>query len=274
MAVTHLWRGAPWRRVVGVIGAALAVAACSSSPSPTPSPRHSPTARGTASPSLITGDAGDPTLLPVPADTPWNQASIALQNEWRSYYGIGAITVIPNTTVPYHRPPTPTVANGTNGAIDDATAQRWGDALMREAAWENWAITANQTSLLDSGEISAPAVTAGISLPQGATSLRIAGSRWPTALRLVTVSGDARSFLKITDTYALIVTFGQGWTVEAMYPDGHAQPLSGQIAAPGAMGFVTGHLDSPADLGELWLGSSSLGCDSNEPAVIQTLCAE
>ena len=92
----------------------------------------------------MTADPGDPTLLPVPADVAFLQAPIAVQNEWRTYYATGAITVVPNSTVPFTRPATPPVVDATNRAVSSTTAQQWGDALMRENAWENWAITANQ----------------------------------------------------------------------------------------------------------------------------------
>ena len=253
---------------------ALIVAACGSPSGSTPKVRPaSPSPRGTATP-ITTTEPGDPTLLPVPANIPFLQAPAPIQNEWRQYYATGAITVVPNSTVPFQRPATPQVVNDTNGAVDNTTAYAWGDALMREAAWENWAITADQLSLLDSGVISAPAVTAGVSLPSGATGLTITGSRWPSSLRLVKVTASAQSFLSVTDAYAFIVTFAEGWSVSAVFPDGHTEPLPAQIAAPGAGGFVTGHLQAAQDFGELWFGSVSLACDASEPPTVQALCAE
>src|SRR6202049_5302797 len=92
---------------------------------------------------IVTADPGDPTLLPVPTDVPFLEAPIAIQNEWRTYYATGAITVVPNSTVPSTRPATPQVVDATSGAVSSTTAQRWGDALLRENAWENWEIRAN-----------------------------------------------------------------------------------------------------------------------------------
>ena len=98
--------------------------------------------------------------------------------------------------MPFTRPATPHVVDATNAAMSSTTAQQWGDALMRENAWENWAITADQTGLFDNGVISAPAAEPGLVLPQGATSFRIVGQRGPTSLRLVSVSASAQRFLQ------------------------------------------------------------------------------
>ena len=159
--------------------------ACGSSQSGSSASAHleTPTSQTSATP-IVTADPGDPTLLPVPADVAFLQAPIAVQNEWRTYYATGAITVVPNSTVPYTRPATPAVVDATNGAVSSTTAQLWGDAVMRENAWENWAITADQTGLFDNGVISAPEAEPGLVLPQGATSFRIVGQRWPASLRL------------------------------------------------------------------------------------------
>jgi len=253
---------------------ALIVAGCGSPAGSTPTARPaSPSPRATATPITTTGP-GDPTLPPVPANIPFLQAPAPIQNEWRQYYATGAITVVPNSTVPFQRPPTPQVVNDTNGAVGKTTAQQWADAVMRETAWENWAITADQLSLLDSGVISAPAVTAGVTLPQGATGLTITGSRWPSSLRLVSVSSAAQSFLSVSDTYAFVATFATGWSVMATFPDGHTQPLSGQVVSAGAVAAVTGRLTSVTNFGELWFGGQGFACDSSEPPVIVSLCDE
>jgi len=253
---------------------ALIAAACGSPSGSTPKVRPaSPSPRGTATP-ITTTEPGDPTLLPVPANIPFLQAPAPIQNEWRQYYATGAITVVPNSTVPFQRPATPQVVNDTNGAVDNTTAQQWADALMREVAWENWAITADQLSLLDSGVISAPAVTAGIALPSGATGLTISGSRWPSSLRLVSVSPSTQAFLSITDTYALIATFATGWSVLATYPDGHTEPISGQVVPAGGIAAVAGKASTVTDFGELWYGSQGFACDSSEPPQIVALCSE
>jgi hypothetical protein len=216
----------------------------------------------------VTGDTGDPHLIPVPTDVPIASASDALVNEWTPY--VDQLTVIPNTTVPYQRPPTPPVTNATAGAVDDATARRWADALMREAAWENWAISNSQLVFLDNGALSDRQV-AGVALPAGATGLRISGSRWPSSLRLVRVSQAVKDFLKVSDDYALLVTFKDGFSVSAVFPGGRSEALSDNVVPPGATAFVVGHLLSKPDLGELWYGSASYGC-ANEPPALTALC--
>ena len=83
---------------------ALIVAACGSASGSTPTARPaSPSPRGSATP-ITTTEPGDPTLLPVPANIPFLQAPAPIQNEWRQYYATGAITVVPNSTVPFQRP--------------------------------------------------------------------------------------------------------------------------------------------------------------------------
>ena len=273
--------GAPRGHLGHIAGAAVAgllaivVGGCGPSP-PASTPTARPTTSGpvtSATPITVT-DPGDPTLLPVPTDVPFAQAPAPIQNEWRQYYATGAITVVPNTTVPYARPSTPQVVNATNGAIDGATAQRWGDALMRENAWENWAITANQISLFDNAVISASQAEPGLVLPQGATSFRIVGPRWPSSLRLVTVSSSTQTFLHGTDSYAYLLTFSQPWSVDAVFPSGATQPLADQQVAAGARFVVVGQRKQLTDFGELWYGSASFACDSSEPAPVLTLCAE
>jgi hypothetical protein len=273
--------GAPRGQLGHIAGAAVAgllalmVGGCGSSPS-----GSTPTARPTtskpvasATPIALT-DPGDPTLLTVPMDVPFPQAPPPIQNEWRQYYATGAITVVPNTTVPFARPSTPQVVNGTNGAVDNATSQRWGDALMRENAWENWAITANQISLFDNAVISSSQAEPGLVLPQSATGFRIVGPRWPTSLRLVPVSSSTQTFLHDSDRYAYLLTFSQPWSVDAVFPNGTTQPVADQQVAAGARFVVVGQLKQLDDFGELWYGSASFACDSSEPAPVLTLCAE
>jgi hypothetical protein len=249
--------------------------ACGSSQSGSSASVHSetPTSQTSASP-IVTADPGDPTLLPVPTDVAFLQAPIAIQNEWRTYYATGAITVVPNSTVPFTRPATPQVVDATDGVVTSTTAQQWGDALMRENAWENWAITADQTGLFDNGVISAPAAEPGLVLPQGATSFRIVGQRWPASLRLVSVSTSAQGFLKVTDGYAFILEFSQAWSVDAVFANGTPQPLSAQSVIAGQRFVVIGKLEPPANFGEVWYASASFACDSSEPQTVLALCAE
>jgi hypothetical protein len=228
------------------------------------------TATSTATTALVTGDAGDPRLIPVPADIPLADASEALVNEWMPY--VDQLTIIPSTKVPYQRPPTPPVTNATAGAVDDATARRWADGLMREFAWENWAISSAQIAFLANNALSDRQVT-GFALPEGASGVRITGPRWPSSLRLVKVSQNVRDFLKVSDDYAFLVTFKDGFSVNAVFPDGRNQEMTENSVPAGATGFVVGRLISKPVLGELWYGSASYGC-LNEPAVLSALCTE
>jgi len=249
--------------------------ACGSSQSGSSASDHleTPTSQTSATP-IVTADPGDPTLLPVPTDVAFLQAPISIQNEWRMSYATGAITVVPNSTVPFTRPATPPVVDATNGAVSSTTAQQWGDALMRENAWENWAITAGQTGLFDNGVISAPAAEPGLVLPQGATSFRIVGQRWPASLRLVSVSASAQGLLQDTDGYAYILEFSQPWSVEAVFANGTTQPVSDQSVSAGQRFVVVGKLEQPANFGQVWYASASFTCDSSEPQPVLALCAE
>ena len=265
-------------RAMGMAAAVLVVvvmAGCGSSPSAaTPTARPAtPTPEASTTP-VISADPSDPTLLAVPADIPFLHAQVPVQNEWRRYYATGAITVVPNSTVPIQRPATPQVVNATNGAVASATAQQWGDALMRENAWENWAITADQVGLLDNGVISSAQIEAGLVLPQGATGFRVVGQRWPHSLRLVPVPVASRGFLHDTDGFAFILNFDQSWAVEAVLPNGGTRALADQSATTGTKLFVAGKLLQLPDFGELWYGSTAYVCDSSEPQPVLTICAE
>lgn len=267
------------RRVAAVQVALLVLislmTACSSSRSDSSETSRSETrtAEPSATPVVATAP-GDPTLLPVPTDVAFLQAPIAIQNEWRTYYATGAIALVPNSTVPSTRPATPQVVDATSGAVSSTTAQRWGDAILRENAWENWAITANQTGLFDNGVISSPAAEPGLVLPQGATAFRLAGQRWPASLRLVSVSSSAQGFLHGTDGFAFIVEFSQPWSVGAVFANGTTQPLADQSVTAGHRFVVIGKLEQPANFGELWYASASFACDSSEPQLVLALCAE
>ena len=249
--------------------------ACGSSQSGSSASAHleTPTSQMSATP-IVTADPGDPTLLPVPADVAFLQAPVAIQNEWRTYYATGAITVVPNSTVPFTRPATPLVVDATNGVVSSTTAQQWGDAVMRENAWENWAITADQTGVFDNGVISASQIEGGLVLPVGATGFQIVGKRFPSSLRLVAVPSSSPSFLQDTDSFAFILTFGQGWSVDAVFPNATAQPIADQNAAEGTKVFVVGKLTSLTDFGELWFGSAAFVCDSSEPQPGLAICGE
>jgi hypothetical protein len=219
-------------------------------------------------------DPGDPALLPVPANVAFLQAPQPVQDEWRQYYATGAITVVPNSTVPYVRPARPHVVNGAGAAVDGVTAQRWADALMRENAWENWAISADQVGLFDNSIISSAQAEPGLVLPEGATGFRIVGQRWPAALRLVPVSSSTQGFLHGSDGYAFVLTVSQAWSVEAVFPNGSRQPVADQSAAAGDHIVVIGRLEQLADLGELWYANASFACDSSEPQPVLSLCDE
>lgn len=261
------------RFAAGAAGTVVWLLSACGNPSTTPTPSaHSvPGASATA---ITSKDPGDPTLLPVPSDVPFAQAPPAVQNEWRQYYATGAITVVPNSAVPYTRPATPQVANATSGAVDDGTAQRWGDALMRETAWENWAIAADQVGLFDNSVISSARSEPGLVLPQGASAFRIVGKRWPSSLRLVPLSQASQSFLRVTDPYALIFSFSQPWSVVAVFPNGTTQPIADQSANSSTSVFVAGKLMALSDFGEVWYGDASYVCNGSEPQPVLNVCAE
>lgn len=254
----------------------LLVAACgSSSPASRPTESVTPSTLPEASPSSITTtDPGDPTLLSVPMDIPFPQAPLAVQNEWRQYYATGAITVVPNTSVPFARPATPRVVDATNGAVDAATASLWGDALMRENAWENWAIIALQLGLFDDSVVSASRAEPGLVLPQGATGFRITGMRWPASLRLVPLSRISQTFLGVSDAYAFTFSFTHPWSVDAVFPNGTTQPIADQTASAGTTVVAAGKVVSLPDLGEIWYADASYVCNSSEPQPVLTICAE
>jgi hypothetical protein len=273
----HRWRAR--QNLVWVVAAiaSLVVTACSSSPTKKPSPHQSPTARATSSLSVVTGDAGDPTLLPLPSPVPVEQATSALLNEWQPLIQAGSLTLIPDTSVPYERPSVPPLTDGTGGAVDQTSEQRWADAFMREQAWENWAIGHTQVDFVTSGVISAPAAETGLYVPDGATALRIKGTRWPSAVRVVKVPQPAASSppLSTSDAYAVLATYQQGWSVVAVFPDGHTTELTQQVDSPGETDYFIGHLDtSKHQLGEMWFSSVAGNCGGQVPPVVAQMCSQ
>ena len=265
---------------VAALLAALGVAACGgpSSTSATtatgtpPTSTSLPTSAPASSPTPVSGDAGDPQLLPLPADTPYDQAPPAIQAEWQSYFARGIVTTVPNSTVPYQRPTTPKVQNATGGAVDDATAQRWGDALMRQTAWATWAIDHNQLQLLY--ETSSRNAYPGLALPAGANGFQIQGAQFPSAMKIVKVPVGAQNILSVQDRYAFVVTLSNASSISATFPDGHSQVLSNQSYPAGTVAFITGSRVTKPLLGDLWYGTWSGACDSGEPPSVQRLCNE
>jgi len=276
--VTHLRREAPWRLPLAAAMTVMTLASCSnSSPMPRPSAHApSPTSRATGSPSLVAGGPGDPALLPVPSPVPIAQAPRALLEEWHPYADGGVLTLIPDTSVPYSRPAVPTLTDGTGGATDQPTEHRWAEAFMREQAWENWAINHAQIDFVTSDIISAAAAETGLYLPEGATGLRVTGNRWPSAVRIVRVPQPAASSppLSTSDGYAVLATYQQGWSVVAVFPDGHTTALSQQVDEPGEVDYFIGHLDaSKRQLGELWFATVAGNCGGHVPTVVAQLCS-
>ena len=147
-------------RVYGVLLGAVFVAACTGSgtavkPQTTPSPAH---------------------RSPRPID----QVPPAEAQPWRD---LGATIVPPDGFLKDVRvPSSTTVLNHTGGKVDDATARKWAEAMVRTTAWEAWGIANLQPDFFT------PALG-----PNGARSDAFAEDE-----RLVRSGLDARGSLAVT----------------------------------------------------------------------------
>jgi len=104
--------------IFGVLSAALILAACGSSKTAS-KPHASPSPKRTATVPID--------QLPAVEAEPWRQ--------------LGVTVVPPDGFLHDLRvPSSTTVLNHTGGKIDDATARKWAEAMLRTSAWEGWGI--------------------------------------------------------------------------------------------------------------------------------------
>jgi hypothetical protein len=226
----------------------LAVTACQSG---TPQAHSSPSSRASASPSA-TADAARCARLAERHFTPCPPLASELK-----------------------LPPT-TIKNATDGAIDDATAQKWGRAFQLGQAYYYWAIEQNARDPLTAGVLADPAATGNLFGPdleeidraKKEGGVLVAHHYSMPITQLVKITPELETDIKrqglATRPYGFAVRFRGPAADLLRYPDGREVPMATPVDANYVVDTITwGELRSDRDLGDIWYQYGYYSCDGS-----------
>jgi hypothetical protein len=208
-------------------------------------------------PAAVTGPCSD-----VTTTTSIDDVAPGCQERWAPY----GVTEVPpaNELVLEHVPNAPTVVNKTEGAVSDATAQRWADASNRDSGWWKWAQANSQLFVLR--HLVGPAlipVAEVEALQNGGTIDQPECNLYPISSSLFAV-GDAgrayfaRKHLPTDDAYLFVVVY-HGPCSEVVTSTG-GQTTSIVDFTEDTTVFTPGTLRSDPVLGDLWFGDAGGNC--------------
>ena len=169
-------------------------------------------------------------------------------------------------------PPT-TIKNGTNGAVDDATVQRWGRASQLGQAYYYWAIDQNARDALTSGVLADANASDNLYGPdlQDLDKAKQAGGtlvsqQFSTPVtQAVVIPQELQASIQAqhltSKPYGLAIRFKGPASHRIRYPDGHEETL-GASGSDIIIDTVSwGELRSDPDLGEVWYEFGYYGCE-------------
>ena len=169
-------------------------------------------------------------------------------------------------------PPT-TIKNATNGAIDDATAQRWGRAFQLAQAYYYWVIDQNARDVLTSGVLADSNAADNLFSPD-LRDMDLAKSKGGVLVarefampftQAVVVPDTLRDLMArqglMYKPYALVVHFQGPASHVIRYPDRHEETLASVGPDYAVDFFVWGELRHDPDLGDIWYESGYYGCE-------------
>jgi hypothetical protein len=232
---------------IGLVLAALllAVTACQAG---TPQARTSPKPTASASPS-VTADAQRCARLAKRGFTPCPPLASQL--------------TLPVTTI----------KNATDGAVDDATAQKWGRAFQLSQAYFYWVLDQNARDALTSGVLADPAATDNLFGPdlqeldeakkQG--GVLVSREFAMPITQIVAIPPRTQDSIRRQNLtpkpYGLATRFTGPASDIIKFPDGKEKTLSAVDAnfISDAVGW--GELRSDPDLGDIWYGFGYYGCN-------------
>jgi hypothetical protein len=176
-------------------------------------------------------------------------------------------------------PPT-TIKNATDGAIDDATAQKWARAFQLGQAYYYWAMEQNARDALTAGVLADPAATGnlfGVDLEELDRAKKeggvlVAHQYSMRTTQLVKTTPDLEVAIKrqglAAKPYGLAVRF-QGPAGDLVhYPDGREVPIASPVDANYVVDtFTWGELRSDPDLGDIWYQYGYYSCDGSVRSV-------
>jgi hypothetical protein len=169
-------------------------------------------------------------------------------------------------------PPT-TIKNATNGAVDDATVQRWGHAFQLGQAYYYWVIDQNARDVLTSGVLADPNAAGNLFGPdlrdldkakQSGGTLTAREFAMPITQAVVIPEQLQASIRKQNlspQPFGLATRFQGPASHSIHYPDGRDEVL-GAVGADFVADTVGwGELRSDPDLGEIWYEYGYYGCE-------------
>ncbi len=177
-------------------------------------------------------------------------------------------------------PPT-TIKNATNGAVDDATVQRWGRAFQLGQAYYYWVIEQNARGALTSGVLGDPAGTDNLfssdlqDLDQAARQggkLVVQLPRVPLT-EFVPVPADLQDAIRrqglTPKPYAIVNQFVGPETRRIVFPDGHEQMIASVDGTFSDYIITWGEFKSDPDLGDIWYDYGYYGCEGTVKSACQ-----
>lgn len=170
-------------------------------------------------------------------------------------------------------PPT-TIKNATNGAVDDATAQKWGRALQLGQAYYYWILEQNSRDALTSGVLADPAAAGNLfgddlrlldDAKKRGGVLVTHNSSMPIT-QAVVLDSQLQDRIRVQGLtpkpFGLAIRF-QGPSSDAIrFPDGHEEiipPVVGPDVVSDTMTW--GELRADPDLGDIWYEFGYYGCE-------------
>jgi hypothetical protein len=174
-------------------------------------------------------------------------------------------------------PPT-TIKNATNGAVDDATVQKWGRAYQLAQAYYYWAMDANARSALTSDVLADPTATDslfGADLEQLDQAKQEGGTLVVQFLKMpltqvVVIPVDVQDAMRrqghIVRPDGIVNQFVGPGKRAIRYPDGHEKALPANEADFTTHTLIWGELKSDPDLGDIWCEYGVYGCDEIKKA--------
>jgi hypothetical protein len=211
-----------------------------------------------AAPSASPGGA----CAAVQTTTPIEDVTRACQELWLPY---GATEVPPaDELAREHVPVAPTVVDLTDGAVPQATAQRWADASNRDSGWWKWAQANDQLLLLRFlvGPALMPADEIEV-LQNGGTVSQPDCNLYPLSWTLYPMGAAGRTYfalkrLPTDDAYVFVVVYS-GPCAETFHDADGTSTAIVDFTENTTM-FSPGVLRSDPLLGDLWFGDAGGNC--------------
>jgi hypothetical protein len=169
-------------------------------------------------------------------------------------------------------PPT-TIKNATNGAVDDATVQRWGRAYQLAQAYYYWAVETNAREALTSNVLADTSATGdlfGADLQQLDQAKQEGGTLVVQFLKMpltqvVVIPGDLQDAMRrqgyVPKPDGIVNEFVGPGSRSILFPDGHQKPLPSNGADFTAYALTWGEFKSDPDLGDIWYEYGFYGCE-------------